>query len=159
MSMEMRVHEHLAKIKTLFETYLIFCPFCVCQFEGHMMQWIVSMWYNLLMHKEVKWYSFSIILKYFCFILGNHKFKVRKPFVSTDPDNKVHGANMEPTWVLPAPDGPHVPCYYGREQSRTDLHLECMLEWPLHVCINHYPGSIIKMTEGNLEFKMLQLNQ
>ena len=32
---------------------------------------------------------------------------------STDPDNKVHGANMEPTWVLPAPDGPHEPCYLG----------------------------------------------
>ena len=24
------------------------------------------------------------------------------------PDNKVHGANMRPTWVLSAPDGPHV---------------------------------------------------
>ena len=24
------------------------------------------------------------------------------------PDNKVHGANMGPTWVLSAPDGPHV---------------------------------------------------
>ena len=23
-------------------------------------------------------------------------------------DSKVHGANMGPTWVLPAPDGPHV---------------------------------------------------
>ena len=23
------------------------------------------------------------------------------------PDNKVHGANMGPTWVLSAPDGPH----------------------------------------------------
>ena len=26
----------------------------------------------------------------------------------SDPDNKVHGANMGPTWVLSAPDGPHV---------------------------------------------------
>ena len=26
----------------------------------------------------------------------------------TCPDSKVHGANMEPTWVLSAPDGPHV---------------------------------------------------
>ena len=25
-----------------------------------------------------------------------------------NPDNKVHGANMGPTWVLSAPDGPHV---------------------------------------------------
>ena len=24
------------------------------------------------------------------------------------PENKVHGANMGPTWVLSAPDGPHV---------------------------------------------------
>ena len=24
-----------------------------------------------------------------------------------DPDSNVHGANMEPTWVLSAPDGPH----------------------------------------------------
>ena len=28
-------------------------------------------------------------------------------FIS-DPDSKVHGANMGPTWVLSAPDGPHV---------------------------------------------------
>ena len=25
-----------------------------------------------------------------------------------NPDSKVHGANMGPTWVLSAPDGPHV---------------------------------------------------
>ena len=24
------------------------------------------------------------------------------------PDRKVHGANLRPTWVLSAPDGPHV---------------------------------------------------
>ena len=32
-------------------------------------------------------------------------------------DSKVHGANIGPTWVLPAPDGdpcwPHEPCYKG----------------------------------------------
>ena len=26
----------------------------------------------------------------------------------SDPDTKVHGTNMGPTWVLSAPDGPHV---------------------------------------------------
>ena len=26
----------------------------------------------------------------------------------SNPDSKVHGANMGPTWVLSAPDGPHV---------------------------------------------------
>ena len=24
------------------------------------------------------------------------------------PDSKVHGANMGPTWILSAPDGPHI---------------------------------------------------
>ena len=38
-------------------------------------------------------------------------------FQGCTPDNKVHGANMGPTWVLSAPDGSHVgrmkPCYLG----------------------------------------------
>ena len=28
--------------------------------------------------------------------------------LTISPDSKAHGANMEPTWVLSAPDGPHV---------------------------------------------------
>ena len=28
--------------------------------------------------------------------------------VSIDPDSKIHGANMGPTWILSAPDGPYV---------------------------------------------------
>ena len=28
--------------------------------------------------------------------------------IEHDPDSKVHGANMGPTWVLSATDGPHV---------------------------------------------------
>ena len=30
------------------------------------------------------------------------------PGAKVIPDSKVHGANMGPTWVLLAPDGPHV---------------------------------------------------
>ena len=30
------------------------------------------------------------------------------PNFDTAQDSKVHGANMGPTWVLSAPDGPHV---------------------------------------------------
>ena len=33
---------------------------------------------------------------------------VKKGMDDSVPDNKVHGANMGPTWVLSAPDGPHV---------------------------------------------------
>ena len=31
--------------------------------------------------------------------------------VCSNPDSKVHGANMGPNWVLSAPCGPHEPCY------------------------------------------------
>ena len=41
----------------------------------------------------------------------------RNAHVALIPDSKVHGANMGPTWVLSAPDGPHAgshePCYQG----------------------------------------------
>ena len=33
---------------------------------------------------------------------------VLKLFQLHYPNNEVHGANMGPTWVLSAPDGPHV---------------------------------------------------
>ena len=35
------------------------------------------------------------------------------PRCNQTPDSKVHVANMSPTWVLPAPCGPHKPCYQG----------------------------------------------
>ena len=35
-------------------------------------------------------------------------FTKKNLYMHTIPDNKVHGANMGPTWVLAAPDGPHV---------------------------------------------------
>ena len=38
--------------------------------------------------------------------LDTDDFKTTKK--GTIPDSKVHGANMGPTWVLSAPDGPHV---------------------------------------------------
>ena len=28
--------------------------------------------------------------------------------INNTPDSKVHGANAGPTWVLSAPDGPHI---------------------------------------------------
>ena len=44
--------------------------------------------------------SFEAYCKFSAFIVNQLLF--------TSPDNKVHGANMGPTWVLSAPDGPHV---------------------------------------------------
>ena len=39
-------------------------------------------------------------------INNDHRQLLRRN--QTDPDSKVHGANVGPTWVLSAPDGPHV---------------------------------------------------
>ena len=94
--MEMRVHGHLAK-KTIWDLSR-FSPFvCVWQGEGHMMQWIVSIWYNLLMHKEVKWYSFSIVLKYFVLSLETINSKWENPLWAQTQIAKFMG----PTWVPP----------------------------------------------------------
>ena len=38
------------------------------------------------------------------------------------PDNKVHGANMGPTWVLSAPDGPHVSPMNLAIRVYSDIH-------------------------------------
>ena len=46
-----------------------------------------------------------------------------------DPDSKVHGANMGPTWVLSAPGGPHVgPMNFaigGHSRTLHTRHPEC----------------------------------
>ena len=39
-------------------------------------------------------------------VIGNFVIKLVSEIAF--PDNKVHGANMGPTWVLSSPDGPHV---------------------------------------------------
>ena len=41
------------------------------------------------------------------YIPGMLKFQAFLFFIVV-PDNKVHRANIGPTWVLSAPDGPHV---------------------------------------------------
>ena len=48
--------------------------------------------------------------KYYMGWLGSWIFaSTSVDFVKTNcPDSKVHGANIGPTWVLSAPDGPHV---------------------------------------------------
>ena len=39
---------------------------------------------------------------YNSYLVEHYNYKLR----FNNPDNKVHGANMGPTWVLSAPDGP-----------------------------------------------------
>ena len=43
-------------------------------------------------------------------------------FLPIYPDSKVHGANMGPTWVLSAPDGPHI----GPMNLAIRVHYSCV---------------------------------
>ena len=65
------------------------------------------------------------------------------------PDNKVHGANMGPTWVLSAPDGPpcwppcwpHEPCNITPKQDKGCLlwvqSMIFVLPQSLQCCVQH----------------------
>ena len=50
------------------------------------------------------WSRFPTLLMLYMIHPNNHASGLRFAV----PDSKVHGANMGPTWVLSAPDGPHV---------------------------------------------------
>ena len=54
-----------------------------------------SMRYSRILHTAVPW-------------LGYQTDKISNSHKVPHPDSKLHGANMRPTWVLLAPDGPHV---------------------------------------------------
>ena len=66
------------------------------------------------------WFSYGLIHPLRPNELGQHWFwywpklfptnavKISNRFHCVDLDNKLHGANMGTTWVLSAPDGPHV---------------------------------------------------
>ena len=45
-----------------------------------------------------------------------HMFINKVLAITLHPDNKVHGANMGPTWVLSSPGRSHEPCYLGKYQ-------------------------------------------
>ena len=66
--------------------------------------------------------------------------KVRCIFEHVYPDSKVHGANMGPTWVLSAPDGPHVgPMNLTIRVSTLD-RLKSIIRWTRIQCVC-YPSS------------------
>ena len=50
-------------------------------------------------------------------------------FNDNNPESKVHGANMGPTWVLSAPDGPHVGPMNLATWETIYSHFECYLSF------------------------------
>ena len=57
---------------------------------------------------------------------------------TTYPDSKVHGANMGPTWVLSAPDGPHVgPMNLATRVVASDSQISCHT-----YCFGFFPAEL-----------------
>ena len=72
-----------------------------------------------------------------------------KPF----PDNKIHGANTGPTWVLSAPDGPHV--------LPMNLAIRDYLSqgWPRAMSPNGTPGhNDLKLTDCIIQLLLCRRN-
>ena len=65
------------------------------------------------------------------------------------PDSKVHGANMGPTWVLSAPDGPHVsPMNLAiREHS---VHWDASNELIILAVVSTHWGRVMHICIGKL---------
>ena len=86
------------------------------------------------------------------------------------PDSKLHWANMGPTWVLSAPDGPHVGptnlaimvaspfpavyhCHCVRVAVQHPIPYESVITWAIRptqpVCFQHFVA-----TEGNIKLSV-----
>ena len=67
---------------------------------SHPMTFVLSLCTRITSHNPGSWFSWDTTA-----------WRVENWLQAYIPDNKVHGANMGPAWVLSATDGPHEPCY------------------------------------------------
>ena len=69
---------------------------------------VVSPWYFDAL-SEIKSSLLSLhLMDKFILLHNSVNINICMLILWVNPDSKVHGANMGPTWVLSAPDGPHV---------------------------------------------------
>ena len=92
------------------------------QFKGAVFFELLALTYQSLIHRTKHLYTLlmydinkKVITLFFYGIhisyLFGWAFRFSRDYFVTSrgyPDSKVHGAKMGPTWVLSAPDGPHV---------------------------------------------------
>ena len=92
---------YLYLINYVYQQFCMFIIFvyCVIQF---------SMMFRYLSEKYITQTNFSHAVNFQRRHLHVNGTIVLDATAANSPDNKVHGAKMEPTWVLSAPDGPPV---------------------------------------------------
>ena len=76
--------------------------------------WIINKiyWNRIIIDERIYWHFLQeIVFENVCKKSNNSHCAHTAVLFTYNRDNKVHGANMGPTWVLSAPDRP--PCYQG----------------------------------------------
>ena len=111
-----------------------------------------------IMH--VNWHEIHFILFYLrtishCDVTKTNRWH-HNCFHFGNPDSKVHGANMGSTWVLSAPDGPHVGpmnCYQGTYQERLDFNGRIFIHWKTFRCSHFKPAVLFFNGENHYRLK------
>ena len=68
--------------------------------------WVLKVGFDFL-NMAYSWDLSSLHMRNKCLPHGKYYKGIAIEYISI-PDSNVHGANMGPTWVLSAPDGPHI---------------------------------------------------
>ena len=84
-------------------------------------------------HVYVLYFQYICIMKCVIKVITSSDMFLEKSLKIPYPDSTVHGANMGPTWVLSAPDGPHVgPMNFAIRVVLIDQNL--WESWLWHFC-------------------------
>ena len=124
---------HLCKW-TISSCYHILSP-AICQSYWWMpsLQEIFNIFNQATIHGEL---GLPIVFIYQITYLSDGFLKIL--FGKYYPDNKVHGANMGPNWVLSAPDGPHAgPMHLAIRVGFS----KCSFYFPNILCTEHQYGT------------------
>ena len=87
--------------------------------------WYIPQFISVTIMFIVKSLAYILFVKQFFRLRTNKTSKIWQYC----PDSKVHGANMGPTWVLSAADGPHV--------GPMNVAIRVALHWEIHPCPCH----------------------
>ena len=119
--------DYLILMKCIQCNRFVACECVIKQHSGYIAQWQFENW--IAPHMLFRYCVTEITIFY---RLSRSEYGRTEQLSYDNPDSKIHGSNMGPTWVLSAPDGPHVgPINLAiREVPPRVTHMHCVS----HVC-------------------------
>ena len=80
----------------------------VVQYHEFLTSVCITCWHNVSTYSLHNYMGMTQIRHIKLQINHQHQYIPQIIHILPAPDSKIHGPNMGPTWVLSAPDGPHV---------------------------------------------------